>query len=113
MENKLISVVVPFYNEEAIVHNVCTDLITKLRDSKKNFEFLAVNDGSKDSTLEKLKKLESEHVELKVVDYEKNKGYGGAIITGLSSAQGEILGFMDGDGQISADDLIKCLDEFR
>lgn len=89
---KLISVVVPFYNEEGNVQKLYLELI-KVFDSERdkyNFEIIAVEHGSKDSTFEKLVSLHKKDKRVKILRLSKNFGNADAgICAGLAFASGE------------------------
>jgi glycosyltransferase involved in cell wall biosynthesis len=108
-----LSIVVPAYNEEEHIEAV-VDLLLR---SKENIakqaklddvEMIFVNDGSTDSTGEKLKGLLKTHnSKIRVVHHEENAGYGAALKTGFRAATGEFLSFMDADGTITPESFIE------
>jgi len=69
MKKNFISVIIPAYNEDAIIANNIAIVEKTLRDIKKPFEILIVNDGSKDSTLQILKKLTKNKKHLRYISY--------------------------------------------
>lgn len=85
-----VTIIIPAHNEEEGI----TDVITQLKALSGNYEILVVDDGSTDNT----HKLASE-TGVKVIRHPYNKGNGAAIKTGARHAEGDILLFMDGDGQ--------------
>ena len=87
-----VTIIIPAYNEEEGITNVISQL--KELSENENYEILVVDDGSIDSTY----KLASE-TGVKVIRHPYNKGNGAAIKTGARHAEGDILLFMDGDGQ--------------
>jgi len=94
MNNK-ISVILPCYNEEKIIEDTLKKV---LNFSKKNpsYEFIFVDDGSKDKTLSLLKKYAS-NPKIKVVSYNPNQGKGHAVKRGIMKAQGGYIIFTDSD----------------
>lgn len=97
----LLSIVVPCYNEEETVDIFYREL-TKVLDTMKDidYEILFVNDGSKDSTLDKLIALHNAHPkEVKVIDFSRNFGKEGALLAGLRAAKGDYVTVMDADLQ--------------
>ena len=64
-----------------------------------DFEVLVVNDGSRDHTREILAALEKAFPRLRVIDHEKNQGYGGALRSGFYGARKELVFYTDGDAQ--------------
>lgn len=94
MRDKLfkdISIIIPFYNEEENVEPVINEVIEKVPGA----EIVAVNDGSTDATLERLRKFPS----VRVHSFLKNLGQGFAVHAGLKIARNEYCVIMDGDGQ--------------
>ena len=101
-----LSLVVPLYNEETCIGRSLPDLLQCLEKSGICYELLAVNDCSLDRTKEILDELAVQWPRLRVFHLPQNQGYGGAILTGLEAAQGMILGFTCGDGEVSPEDVI-------
>ena len=97
---KKISIIIPAYNEEESLP-MLRDRIEKLMDSMKNYEFeiLFVNDGSKDRTIEIIKKMREEDTRFNYVDFSRNFGKEIAMIAGLDYATGDCVIFMDADLQ--------------
>lgn len=109
----LVSVVVPFYNEEACVEQTCTDLRATLQQAGLQFEIVAVQNGSWDKTGELLKGLASRYREFRLVDVPVNKGFGYGVLQGLLACTGDIVGWMPGDGQIPSISVAQVLAEMR
>ena len=97
---KKISIIIPAYNEEESLP-MLRGRIEKLMDSMKNYEFeiLFVNDGSKDRTIEIIKKMREEDTRFNYVDFSRNFGKEIAMIAGLDYATGDCVIFMDADLQ--------------
>lgn len=96
----LISVVIPCYNE----HTNVTSLAAALRQlavsqTGHKFEFIYVNDGSCDATLEKLQKLATDDKRVKIVSFSRNFGKEMATTAGIHSATGDAIVTIDADGQ--------------
>ena len=100
-EEKMISFVVPAFNESNGIAKVVKELNEAMHMLKKRYEILLVNDGSTDSTLQKAKKLEKMHNgTVKVLSYNKNKGKGFALRYGFEHSKGEVVFFIDADGDL-------------
>ena len=97
---KKISIIIPAYNEEESLP-MLRGRIESLIDSMKNYEFeiLFVNDGSKDRTIEIIKKMREEDTRFNYVDFSRNFGKEIAMIAGLDYATGDCVIFMDADLQ--------------
>lgn len=102
-----LSVVIPFYNEEACAAEVVEEMVSVLDKEGLDYELLLVNNGSEDRTGELLKGICAERPRLRLIQLKQNRGYGGAILAGLAAAEGRVLGFTCGDGQISPADLVR------
>ncbi|MEE9430329.1 MAG: glycosyltransferase family 2 protein [Melioribacteraceae bacterium] len=108
MSDKLpvISIVCPFFNEEDGVSLFLKETSRVLNEIQKPFEIVAVNDGSEDSTLEKLFNAKEEYPELRVINLSRNFGKEAALTAGLDSAKGEVIIPIDADLQ-NPPELIK------
>ena len=96
----VISVAVPCYNEEAALFpffEVLTDVAGKMNSVE--FEFLFINDGSKDKTLEKIKELAARDKRVKYLSFSRNFGKEAGIYAGLKNASGDYVVIMDADLQ--------------
>lgn len=100
MKNKLISLVVPMYNEEPMVSVFLTKINEVIAaNSNYDFEVVAVNDGSKDKTLELLYSFLEKYPFLRVVNLSRNFGHEAAVAAGLSVTKGEAIIPLDADLQ--------------
>lgn len=99
--NKTISVISPFYNEESGVESFFSrlkEVHDKIAD-RYNLEVIAINDGSKDSTLSKLIGVKPLYPFLTIVDLSRNFGKEAALSAGLDYATGDIVVPIDSDLQ--------------
>ena len=98
---KKISVVIPMYYEEEVV-DICykrvVNNLKKLSD-KYNYEIIFINDGSKDSTLEILKKIVSNDDNVKIISFSRNFGHQAAVTAGIRNVTGDAVIIMDADLQ--------------
>ena len=86
-----LSVVIPVFNEEAVIGNVL-DQLTQLDSIS---EIIVVDDGSSDRTAE----VAQTHAGVRVISHPYNIGNGAAVKTGIRHATGDHILLMDGDGQ--------------
>ena len=94
----MISIVIPVYNEEKIIGETIRTVKNYMDNNFLDYEVLFVNDGSSDNTLKIAEELAVlSNNKIKVVTYEKNKGKGGAVRTGMLAAHGDIIFFTDCD----------------
>lgn len=109
----MISVVVPIYNEEELVVRFHEAVANSMQGVVDDWEVVYVNDGSKDSSLELLKELQSLDSHIVVVELSRNWGHMGAISAGLLTASGDAVILMDGDFQDPPEVLPRFIDEWR
>ena len=93
----LLSVVVPCYNEEETVEFFLEEIQKTLVNI--DYEVIFINDGSKDSTLEKIKNLADSNSNVKYISFSRNFGKESAIYAGLVNATGDLVCLMDADLQ--------------
>jgi len=93
MNNPIVSVVMSVYNDEKYV-SLAIDSI--LNQSHKDFEFIIINDGSTDKTLEILKEYEAKDSRIVLIDQE-NKGLTKSLNIGIKKAKGKYIARMDSD----------------
>ncbi len=95
-----ISVVVPCYNEEEALPYFYEE-ITKVKNIMKNveFEYLFVNDGSKDKTLDVLRDLSKKDKKVRYISFSRNFGKEAAMYAGLKESIGDYIAIMDADLQ--------------
>lgn len=93
---KLISLVIPVYNEEGNIKRLITSLNQQLPLDVYEFEYILVNDGSKDNSLQILKKYQNDsHV--KIINFSRNFGKEAAILAGLDHTSGDASIIIDAD----------------
>src|SRR3982751_2207189 len=109
----LISIVIPVYDEEAVIDELYHRTVNALNKITSDWEVICVNDGSADNTLTKLLQLNRSDARWKVIDLSKNFGHQRAIWAGLNFASGEYIGVMDGDLQDPPEIFENFLDEMR
>lgn len=96
---KLISIVVPAYNEEANIASMYEKLAHELDLLPYQYELMFINDGSKDNTLEEILKLATQHQTVKYISLSRNFGKESAMLAGLHRVRGDAAILMDGDLQ--------------
>jgi len=107
----VLSVVIPAYNEENGIEEIA-ERVLSVRESLQasgieDLELLVVDDGSADNTAGVVEKIEG----VRLIRHEKNKGYGAALKTGFSKANGELIGFLDADGTYPPEYFPKLCEE--
>ncbi len=95
----------PAYNEEANIEAVVAEAIATLPRFADQFEIVIVDDGSRDRTPEIADRLAAADPRVRVIHHRPNRGYGGAVRSGLESARLPFVFFTDGDRQFKLADL--------
>jgi putative flippase GtrA len=104
-----LSVVLPVYNEEEAIASTMNDVLHVLRTLVKDFEVIAVNDGSIDHTSNMLAAVAEAVPQVRVITHEHNQGYGTTLADGFAAASKELTFFMDSDGQFDICELTQLL----
>jgi glycosyltransferase involved in cell wall biosynthesis len=104
-----ISVFFPAFNDAKSIGKLVTDALEMLPDLTDDFEVIVINDGSTDETAEVLRELETKHQNLRMIQHETNKGYGGALRSGFQAAAKDLVFYTDGDAQYDVRELPKLL----
>lgn len=94
-----ISIIVPCYNEEQTVSLFYNEIVKIAKTIKKDFEFIFVNDGSIDKTIDLVKKLSKKDKRVKYISFSRNFGKEAAMYAGLELSSGDYVAIMDADLQ--------------
>jgi dolichol-phosphate mannosyltransferase len=108
-----ISVVIPCYNEEAVLPFLFGRMHDVLGALKCPYEIIFVDDGSRDRTREILLTQSQQDLRVRVVALSRNFGHQGALTAGLDHARGEVVLIMDADLQDPPELLPKMLEKWR
>lgn len=103
-KKKLISVIIPAFNEGKTIGKVIDDVRTV--SNVYALEIIVVNDGSTDTTLESAEKYGA----TKIISHKKNLGKGAAFKTGLLNAKGVYIVQIDADNQLKAKEIPKLIE---
>jgi len=117
MNNPLLSIVIPIYNEEDNIMPLYFEIKEVMRRLLKNkkisdYEVIFINDGSKDNTqknLEILKKTEKQKI--KIIEFRKNFGQTPSLKAGFDYSKGDLIVTMDGDLQNDPKDIPKLMEK--
>lgn len=112
---KLVSVVIPVYNEAAGIQSFLkNELIPTLGNLKDNIEIIIVDDGSTDESLKAIKTYKfPQRITVKIVALMKNFGKELALTAGLREAEGDAIIMIDADGQHPADEIPKMIEKWQ
>jgi glycosyltransferase involved in cell wall biosynthesis len=112
-ENPLLSVIVPFYNEQDSIGRLHAAVVDAVEPLRVPFEMVFVDDGSKDRTLAIAIELARTDPRVRVVQFRRNYGQTPAMAAGIEAARGEVLVTMDGDLQNDPRDIGLLLDKMN
>lgn len=102
------SIVIPCFNEGGSVARTIRQIDSAF-ESSPGVEVIAVDDGSKDETLEELRKLQHAVGRLRIVQHDRNRGYGAALKTGIRNAKTGLIAITDADGTYPIDELPRLI----
>ena len=103
-----ISIIIPAYEEEAVIERVVEKVRAVMDERGRAYEILVVDDGSQDQTAAK-----AQQAGARVIIHPYNMGNGAAVKTGIRNARGNILVMMDGDMQHDPEDIPGLLDKME
>ena len=114
MEGK-ISVIVPCYNEQEAIPFFYDEIvkISKIMENDAEFEYLFINDGSKDKTINVLRELAKRDERVKYVSFSKNFGKEAAMYAGLEKSSGDYIAVMDVDLQDPPELLVQMFQDLE
>lgn len=96
---KLISIIIPMFNEEASCEAFYDELVSVINPLPYRFELIFVNDGSSDLTEQILESILEKDRRIQIIQLSRNFGHQSALCAGLENASGDYIITMDGDGQ--------------
>ena len=96
---KKISIIVPCYNEEQAIPYFYEEITKVAKEMKNDFEFIFVNDGSKDKTIEIVKEYAKKDKRVKFIHFSRTFGKEAAMYAGLELSTGDYVAIMDADLQ--------------
>ncbi|MFD7912725.1 MULTISPECIES: glycosyltransferase family 2 protein [unclassified Streptomyces] len=109
-----LSVVVPCFNEEAVIDSFDVEIRRVLDALPVDYEVCYVDDGSRDGTLDKLRKIAAEHgEETRYVSFSRNFGKEAGMLAGLREATGDAVVIMDADLQHPPELIATMLEHYR
>jgi len=103
------SVIVPLKNEEENIEALVDELEPVMKGLGAPWELICIDDGSTDSTLDKLQSLKAVKPYLRILKFDRNYGQSSAFDAGFKNAQGEFVITLDGDRQNDPKDIPKLV----
>lgn len=113
MEQPYLSIVVPVYNEESNLAPLMERLYPAVKATGRTFEILFTNDGSRDRSLEILRRMVEQYPGVKVVEFNGNFGQHMAILAAFEVSQGQIVITLDADLQNPPEEIPRLVAEIE
>jgi len=108
-----ISVVVPLYNEEESLPELCAWIKRVMDENNFTYEIVLVDDGSKDKSWQVVQALKANNEQITGIRFRRNYGKSAALNVGFAAAQGDVVITMDADLQDSPDEIPELYDRIR
>jgi glycosyltransferase involved in cell wall biosynthesis len=105
----MLSIIIPAYNEEENIKPIYNQLKIVLKNLRKKYEIIFIDDGSNDKTFENLKNLALRNKTIKIIRFKRNFGQSAALAAGFNYAKGEIIITMDADLQNHPSDIPRLI----
>lgn len=105
----MISIIVPFFNEEESLLVLYKEIIKYLPQLDKEYEIIFVDDGSKDGSLEIVKKITQKNKNVRIFSFRRNYGKTEALSVGFAKAKGDYVVTLDADLQDKPSEIKKLL----
>ncbi len=112
-ERPLISIVVPCYNEEAVIECFFREMVRELEKLQADWEIICVDDGSCDRTLHVLLEIARSNSSIKVIKLTRNFGKESALTAGLEASAGDVVVPVDADLQDPPELIGLMLEKWR
>jgi len=100
-----ISVVVPLFNEEESLPELCAWIDRVMQKNNFSYELLLIDDGSKDKSWEVIEGISADNSNIKAIKFRRNYGKSAALNVGFAKAKGDVVITMDADLQDSPDEI--------
>ena len=114
MESRLeISIIVPVYNEEENIEPMHSEITEVMKTLRAGYELIFVNDGSVDSTAQKLEEIQKNDHSVVVISFRRNFGQTAALSAGFDHARGDVIVTLDGDMQNDPHDIPLLLEKIK
>src|SRR3989304_2032833 len=108
---KLLSLITPVYRQEKTIATNLRLILLELKKFSFPYEVIAVVDGEEDNSYREAQTVKSPF--LTVIGYQTNHGKGYAVRYGMAKSKGDVIGFMDGGGDLSEEGLAMLFEHYR
>lgn len=106
-----LSILVPCFNEEAVIEEFYKELLKTKELEKIKYEVIFIDDGSKDDTYKILEKISKKDKNVKVISFSRNFGKEAAMLAGMELSSGEVITIIDADLQQLPSTMIKMYEK--
>lgn len=110
-KSTILSLIIPVFNQEKTIQKDLKRIIKVMDQLRYKYEIIVVIDGFIDSSLNKVKKINSKR--LRVTGYKENKGKGHAVRFGMSKSKGDIIAFIDSGMDLNPNGISMLLEHFE
>ena len=110
---KKLSIVIPCYGSEHTIEPVVNEVISTIDTNRFDYEFILVNDCSKDNVWQSIIKLTEGNNRIKGISFAKNFGQQSALLAGFRHATGDYVISMDDDGQAPVESLMEMINRLE
>ena len=111
--DKLVSIIVPAYNEEENIEPLVEAVYNMLKKNKFHYELIIVDDGSEDETYLRAKETSKIHDFVKITRNNRKMGVTNALLTGFKIAEGDIFVYFPADLQYSPEDIPRMINKIQ
>lgn len=108
-----LSIIIPIYNEEGNIPNLIERLKSVVDSMGLSYEFIFINDGSKDKSLNMIKQYASQHSFIRYIDLSRNFGHQIAVSAGLDYSKGKAIVIIDADLQDPPELIIEMYEKYK
>lgn len=108
-----LSIIMPCYNEEAIVASTVRRLVRAFEDADHRLELVVVDNGSEDGTGQVIEGLARKYEAVVPHRVEVNQGYGHGVLSTIPVCSAEWIGIIPADGQVDAEDVVRLFESAR
>ena len=113
MQPKLLSIVVPVYNEQEVIEETYRRLSEVFKDYFMKVEYIFINDGSKDNTYFKLGQIAKNNPQVRIINFARNFGHQIAITAGMDYAKGDAVVIIDADLQDPPEVIMQMVEKWQ
>jgi len=113
LTNKIISIVIPLYNEEESIVELSIALKKVLEGLRANYEVIFIDDGSTDNSFNKIKEVNRVNSRFKCIKFRRNYGKSAALQQGFKAAKGDYIITMDSDLQDDPDEIPALIEKLN